>query len=205
MTFLRSVPSDLDDRALKPLRYGALMPLRRPQADRVCSPVVSAILFFARGLVATLLQALIALIAAAAVPSLPMATAQDAGQAFGPAAVVPLVEQQPPAKLIVDPLSAEQLARGRVLIQYRVENLRIVPVFGPNALAVSPRIGHLHVIVDDAPWYWLDASGEPVVVNGLGSGPHKVKIVLADANHRPLDQAVVEFVVPHGDAANSAR
>jgi hypothetical protein len=150
-------------------------------------------------------HALIALVAATAVPSLPAAMAQDARRTLGPAAVVPLVEQQPPARLIVDPPPADQLAQGRVLIQYRAENLRIVPVFGPNALAVSPRIGHLHVIVDDAPWYWLDASGEPVVVNGLGSGPHKVKIVLADANHRPLDQAVVEFVVPRGDAANSAR
>ena len=56
MTFLRSVPSNLDDRAFKPLRYGALMPFRRPQADRVCSPVVSAVLFFARGLVVTLLR-----------------------------------------------------------------------------------------------------------------------------------------------------
>jgi len=56
MTFLRFVPSDLDSRAFKPLRYGALMPLSRPQADRVCSPSVGAILFFAHGLVATLLR-----------------------------------------------------------------------------------------------------------------------------------------------------
>jgi uncharacterized protein YjiS (DUF1127 family) len=55
MTLLRSVPSDLDYRASKPRRYGALMPLHRPQADRVCSPVDGAILFFARGLVAALL------------------------------------------------------------------------------------------------------------------------------------------------------
>jgi uncharacterized protein YjiS (DUF1127 family) len=56
MTFLRSVPSDLDDRALKPLRYGALMRLRRRQAVPICAPAVGAILFFARGLVATLLR-----------------------------------------------------------------------------------------------------------------------------------------------------
>ena len=55
MTFLRSVPSDLDDRASKSARHGALMPFHRPQAGRVCSPVVSAILFFTHGLVATLL------------------------------------------------------------------------------------------------------------------------------------------------------
>jgi hypothetical protein len=56
MTYLRSVPSDLDHEAFQRPRYGALMPLRRPQADRVCSSVICAILFFAHGLVATLLR-----------------------------------------------------------------------------------------------------------------------------------------------------
>ena len=42
---------------------------------------------------------------------------------------------------------------------------------GPKALDVSPRIGHIHVTVDDAPWYKGPAScilagnvGAPVVV-----------------------------------------
>src|SRR5439155_23610739 len=43
-------------------------------------------------------------------------------------------------------------------------SVRIVPVFGPNALDVSPRIGHIHVTVDDAPWRWADASGEPLII-----------------------------------------
>jgi hypothetical protein len=30
-------------------------------------------------------------------------------------------------------------------------------VFGAGALQASPRIGHLHVIVDDLPWWWADA------------------------------------------------
>ena len=47
---------------------------------------------------------------------------------------------------------------------YRAENLRIVPVFGPKALDVSPRIGHIHVTVDDAPWHWADASGEQLII-----------------------------------------
>jgi hypothetical protein len=49
--------------------------------------------------------------------------------------------EQPPAKIIVDQPLAEPLAQGLVVIQYRTENLRIVPVFGPAALAVSPRSG----------------------------------------------------------------
>jgi hypothetical protein len=120
---------------------------------------------------------------------------------LGPAGVVPLAEQQPPAKIIVDPPLAEPLSRGYVFIQYRAENLRIVPVFGPNALDVSPRIGHIHVSVDGAPWHWADASGEPLILVGLPAGPHKVQIILANANHQPLDQATVDFVVPEKDAA----
>jgi len=144
----------------------------------------------------------IALIAATAILA-SAARAQTAKDFLGPAGVVPLTEQQPPAKIIVDPPLAEPLSCGYVFIQYRAENLRIVPVFGPNALDVSPRIGHIHVIVDDAPWHWADASGEPLILVGLPAGPHKVEIILANANHHPLDRATVEFVVPETDAAKS--
>jgi hypothetical protein len=61
---------------------------------------------------------------------------------------------------------------------------------------VSPRIGHIHVFVDDATWRWLDASGEPLTINGLSPGRHKVRILLVNANHAPLDEGTVEFTVP---------
>jgi hypothetical protein len=86
--------------------------------------------------------------------------------------------------------------------QDRAENLRIVPVFGPNALDVSPRIGHIHVTVDDAPWHWADASGEPIIMNAFPAGPHRVLIELVNANHQTLDQGVVTFVIPEGAAPN---
>jgi Family of unknown function (DUF6130) len=124
------------------------------------------------------------------------AVAQTAREIRGPAGVVPLAGEEPPAKIIADPPVAEPLAHGRVVIQYRTENLRIVPVFGSKALSVSPRIGHIHVTVDDAPWHWADASGEPLIMNGLPAGPHKVLIELVDANHQPLDKGVVNFVIP---------
>src|SRR5689334_12642009 len=60
--------------------------------------------------------------------------------------------EQPPAKIVVDPPKPELLAKGVALVPFRTENLQIVPVFGPAAAAVSPRIGHLHVTLDDAPW-----------------------------------------------------
>ncbi len=76
------------------------------------------------------------------------AVAQTAREIRGPAGVVPLASEEPPAKIVIDPPVADWLAHGMVVIQYRAENLRIVQVFGPNALDVSPRIGHVHVTVD---------------------------------------------------------
>jgi hypothetical protein len=124
------------------------------------------------------------------------AVAQTAREIRGPAGVVPLVSEEPQAKIVIDPPVAEWLARGMVVIQYRTENLRIVQVFGPKALQVSPRIGHVHVTVDDAPWHWADASGEPLIITRLPAGPHKVLVELVNANHQTLDQGEVSFVIP---------
>lgn len=118
-----------------------------------------------------------------------------------PASVIPLASE-PPAKIFIDPPLAEPLAsRGAVVINYCAESLRFVPVFGLNALAVSPRVGHIHVRVDDASWVWADASGNPIILMGLSPGPHKVLVELEDANHQPLDQGTVTFVVPKKSAA----
>lgn len=120
----------------------------------------------------------------------------SAADVVGPAAVAPLEHPQPAAKLIVDAPLAGPLRKGAVFIQYRAENLRIQPVYGPEALKVTPRIGHIHIIVDDNPWHWADASGEPVILVGLPAGKHKVTLILADPTHQPLDTQSVEFVVP---------
>src|SRR3954465_16023022 len=112
-------------------------------------------------------------------------------------AVPQTADPQPAAKIVVDQPLAEPLSRAVVFIQYRPENLQIVPVFGPKALDVSPRIGHLHVPVDGAPWVWAETGGGPLIVAGLPAGPHKIEITLVNANHQPLDRAVVvEFVIP---------
>jgi hypothetical protein len=84
-----------------------------------------------------------------------------------------------------------------VLIPYRTENFRILPVLGAGALDVSPRTGHLHVTVDDLPWRWADASDtRTVVIVGMPPGPHKVRIELADPTHRVITGQTVTFVVP---------
>jgi hypothetical protein len=110
-------------------------------------------------------------------------------------AVAPPAEQ-PPAKLFVDPPEPEQLARGVAIIRFRTENVQIVPVFGPAAAAVSPRLGHLHVTLDDAAWHWAHTSGDPVIVAPLSPGPHKLLVELADADHTVLAREVVTFEVP---------
>ena len=125
------------------------------------------------------------------------ALAQNAADTCRPAEVIPLTAKQPEPKIVVDPPLAEPLAsRGVVVIPYCAENMRIVAVFGPGALAVSPRVGHVHVTVDDAPWHWADASGNPVILRGLPSGQHKVLIELVDANHQVVDKRTVTFEVP---------
>jgi hypothetical protein len=146
------------------------------------------------------IPSLMSLMLALAIPATAV-PAQTARDILGPAGVVPLDAPQPPARIIVDPPIPGPLAQGRVFIQYRAENLRIQPVFGPAALSVSPRIGHIHVTVDDAPWHWADASGEPLILVGLPAGPHRVEIILANANHQPLDRATVSFVVPPQSAS----
>jgi hypothetical protein len=124
-----------------------------------------------------------------------IASAQSAKDVRGPSPLV-AIEHEAPAKLIVDPPLAEQLALGLVFIQYRTENLRVVPVFGKGALDVSPRIGHIHVTVDDAPWHFVDASGETVIVVGLKPGSHKVLIELADPTHKVITSETVKFTMP---------
>ena len=137
--------------------------------------------------------------AAAAVTMLATgAFAQTAREIRGPSPYV-AVENEPAPKLIVDPPLPEGLAIGVYWAQYRVENLRIVPVFGAGAVNVSPRIGHLHVIVDDLPWWWADASDNNTVdIANFPPGPHKVTIRLVDANHNPFpgQEVIHTFTIP---------
>jgi len=129
------------------------------------------------------------------------AFAQSATRTCKPAQVIPLTGTEPAATLVINPPLADPLARGVVVIPYCAENMRIAAVFGPGALAVSPRVGHVHVTVDEAPWHWADASGNPIILRGLPHGPHKVRIELVDANHQPVDDGIVTFDVPKKAAA----
>lgn len=115
------------------------------------------------------------------------------------------LEHEPPPRLIVDAPLPDLLNRGVVWIQWRVENVNIVPVFGKGALNVSPRAGHLHVHVDDLPWWWADASNiNTIDLAGMPPGPHKVRIDLVNANHQvfPGQSRTVTFTVPQRASAS---
>lgn len=123
------------------------------------------------------------------------AAAQTARDVIGPSPLV-AIENEPAPKLVVDPPLAEPLSRGLVFIQYRAENIRIVPVFGQGALDVSPRVGHVHITVDDAPWHFVDAAEQTIIVVGLPAGPHRVLVELADPTHHVITSQTVSFDVP---------
>jgi hypothetical protein len=124
------------------------------------------------------------------------AFAQSEGEGGGASQFV-AVANEPPPTLTVEPPLPGPLARGAALIPYRVENLRILPVLGAAAVNVSPRVGHLHVTVDDLPWRWGDFSGnDTVVVVGLPPGPHKVLIELANPEHHIYTGQAVTFTAP---------
>jgi hypothetical protein len=140
--------------------------------------------------------------AAAATVLTTSAFAQSAREIRGASPYVG-VKNEPAPKLIVDDPLPEGLAIGVYWAQYRVENLRIVPVFGPEARQVSPRVGHLHVIVDDLPWWWADASDNNTVdIANFPPGQHKVRIQLVNANHEvfPGQEVTHTFTIPSRQA-----
>jgi hypothetical protein len=111
------------------------------------------------------------------------------------------IKNEPPPRLIVDPPLPDLLDRGVVWIQWRAENVNIVPVFGKGALNASPRVGHLHVHMDDLPWLWADASNiNTIDLAGVPPGPHKILVELVNANHEvfPGQAKTVTFTVGNG-------
>jgi len=119
----------------------------------------------------------------------------SSAQTDRPPAVLPLATE-PEAKLIAYPPQPDALARGVVIIQFRTENLRIMPVFGAKAAEVSPRIGHVHVTVDGRAGTWAHTSLDPVIIVGLPPGPHKILMELANPDHKILTAETVDVTVP---------
>jgi hypothetical protein len=116
--------------------------------------------------------------------------------ALAQSAVVPL-DNEPAPRLIVEPPLPDPLARGVVFIPYRVENLRILPLGGPAARNVSPRVGHLHITIDDLSWQWADyGQSSTIILVGMPRGEHKVLIEVVDAEGNVFTEQTVTFYSP---------
>jgi hypothetical protein len=116
--------------------------------------------------------------------------------AFAQSTVVP-IDNEPPPKLTVESPLPGPLAQGVAFIPYRVENLRILPVGGPAAHKVSPRVGHLHVTVDDLPWAWADfGQSDTIILVGMPRGQHKVLIEVVDPEGNVFTKQTVTFASP---------
>jgi hypothetical protein len=108
------------------------------------------------------------------------------------------VDNEPAVSLTVLPPLPGPLARGVVFIPYRLENLRIVPVGGAAARDISPRVGHLHIQLDDLPWQWADyGESNTVILVGLPRGEHKLRIEAVDPEGKPFIARTVTFTVPN--------
>jgi hypothetical protein len=116
--------------------------------------------------------------------------------AFARSSVVPFDDEPAPTLTAEQPL-AGPLAQGVVFIPYRVDHLRILPVAGADARKLSPRVGHLHITVDDLPWLWADfGQSNTIVLAGMPRGEHKVLIELVDAEGNVLAAQTVKFRSP---------
>lgn len=129
---------------------------------------------------------------------------QGAADSDSPPAILPLASESAP-RLIAYPPLAEPLARGVVIIQFRTEHARIMPVFGKVAAQVSPRLGHLHVTVDDWKGTWAHTSEDPIILVGLTPGPHKVLLEVADPTHQIITSTTVSFTVPENKPTDAPR
>jgi len=130
------------------------------------------------------------------------ATAVLVTGAFAQSTVVNVENEAAPSLTVQAPLPGP-LAQGVVFIPYRLENLRIVPVGGAIARDLSPRVGHLHVTVDDLPWFFADyGQSNTIILGGLPRGEHKVRIEAVDPGGRPFIARTVTFIVP-GPVASS--
>jgi hypothetical protein len=100
-----------------------------------------------------------------------------------------------PSLTIQSPTPGE-VVEGVTVIRFLVENISIASPFLPTEKRDGRfPAGHLHVTVDGAPWHWVHATSDPVVLTPLPPGEHVVALELAGADHRPLDAHSVRFTV----------
>ena len=110
--------------------------------------------------------------------------------------VVPIDNELAPTLTVEAPIPGP-LAQHVVYIPYRVENLRTMTLGGSAARNLSPRVGHLHITVDDLPWSWADhGQSNTLILVDLQRGPHNVLIEVADPEGAVFTKQTVSFDAP---------
>ncbi|MFT4053797.1 MAG: DUF6130 family protein [Novosphingobium sp.] len=93
---------------------------------------------------------------------------------------------------------AEALQDRQVYIAFRVDNMAVIPLYteinGDTVTTLTPKIGHLHVTVDDAGYSWIHASNDPIYFGPVTPGTHTVRVDLVDAAHETLQTQTVRFI-----------
>ena len=106
----------------------------------------------------------------------------------------------PERETVTDQSQGVQLATIQKLARYWATDYdwrKVLPVAGPAARNVSPRVGHLHVTVDDLPWLWADfGQSNTIVLVGMPRGQHKVLIELVDPEGNVFTGQTVTFTAP---------
>jgi len=110
-------------------------------------------------------------------------------------------DEPKPRIIVMDPTPGS-LAKQGAVVAFRVENITMSPIFGREALEARPRLGHLHVTVDDLAWHWVHTTDEAIQIRGFAPGKHKLLLELADPTHRVIDAQAVEFTVLPEESAS---
>ena len=117
-----------------------------------------------------------ALLFAADMPSLTIESPQNDATVqqtpgLGPVAII---------KFKTDDFKIEQLSKEK-----KMDHMKM------NGMA---KMGHIHVTLDNASWYWVHDDNSPVVIAGLTPGQHTVKLELVTSGHMPLNPPVSQTV-----------
>jgi hypothetical protein len=93
-------------------------------------------------------------------------------------------------------------AKGSAVVEVKVMDLKLVDPATSNEKA-KPGEGHLHYQVDGGPV--IATPTAKLAFHGLAPGVHRIEVVLAGNDHKPLGpEQTLELTVPAPTAKNSA-
>lgn len=94
------------------------------------------------------------------------------------------------------------------IIKFKTDNFKIESLGKHSDMAMNDmdkmaKMGHVHVTLDNADWYWVHSSMDPIVLVGLKPGQHSVKLELVGADHKPAGASQTVTFTMGGSGAMS--